>query len=170
MCFQNEMNEITKAAYNTPARRYQMVSVKPDNIETASKSKMTPMLLTDGKDYRCSECGQRLTDDAKGCPLCKAVFSGTAKIIPKAEIVPGSQEYMKLLEQRYQKLREEMGEEDFNRFLKTRRLTKQNYAKKTSMTEKKNSGSSPAFIWVLLGAAISILLFLLISKMFSGVI
>ena len=147
-----------------------MVSVKPDNIETASKSKTMPMLLADGKDYRCSECGQRLTNDAKGCPICKAVFSGTARITKRAEPVPGSQEYMDLLEQRYQKLREEMNEEDFNRFLEAKRLTMQNYAKKKSMTEKKNSGSAPAFIWVLLGAAISIMLFLLISKVFPGVI
>ena len=145
-----------------------MLSAKPDNIETASGNKTMPMLLTDGKDYRCSECGQRLTDDAKGCPICKAVFNGTATMVKKSEIIPGSQEYMDLLEQRYQKLREEMGEEHFNRFLETKRLMKENYVKKKAKIEKKNSSSVPAIVWILLAAAISIMIYFLLAKIFPG--
>lgn len=150
---------------HTSTRRYQMLSEKPDNTETASQNRIKPMLLTDGKDYRCSQCRQRLTEDAKSCPICKAVFEGTATIVKKVAAIPGSQEYLDQLEQRYNKLREEMGEEDFNRFLEKKRIMMENHAKKKAATEKKGAGSERTFIWVLLGAAIVILLLLLSKRM-----
>lgn len=75
-----------------------MLIKRAENIEIEDENKIVPMLLTDGIDYRCSSCGQRLTEGAKRCPICKSVFVESSVIIRKADIVPENRRYMKRVE------------------------------------------------------------------------
>ena len=71
---------------------------RAENIEIEDENKIVPMLLTDGIDYRCSSCGQRLTEGVKSCPICKSVFVQTSVIVRKADIVPENRGYMNRVE------------------------------------------------------------------------
>lgn len=85
-----------------------MLSSRAENVEITDEDKIVPMLLTNGMEYRCSACGQRLTEDAKMCPVCKSVFVSSAVIVSRADMNQKDKAYAGLIEKELKSINGDM--------------------------------------------------------------